>query len=152
MEAGAGPRVLLAEDNESNQKLAIRLLEKNGCLVTAVENGLEVIEALGKESFDLVFMDVQMPVMDGIEATQRIRESKGGSEHIPIIAMTAHAMAGDRERLLDAGMDDYISKSKPIDLNILSQKIKYWCDKINYLSFRLYILDPQHIHNLPLYP
>ena len=127
-ETEVGLRVLLAEDNEGSRELAIRLLEKNGCQVTAVENGLEALEALEKEDMDLVFMDVEMPEMDGREATQKIRAREGEGKYIPIIAMTTHAMSGDRERFLDAGMDDYISK--PIDLNSLSQKIKYWRDKI----------------------
>jgi CheY-like chemotaxis protein len=104
-------RVLLAEDNLVNRKLAARLLEKIGLKPVTAENGLEVLKALEKEKFDMILMDVQMPEMDGMEATKRIREiekEKGG--HIPIIALTAHAMKGDRERFLEVGMDDYLSK------------------------------------------
>jgi two-component system sensor histidine kinase/response regulator len=103
-------RILLAEDNIVNQKLAVMMLEKRGHYITIASNGLEALEALKKEPFDLVLMDVQMPEMDGLEATRRIRGEEEEKEHIPIIAMTAHAMKGDRERCLTAGMDDYVSK------------------------------------------
>jgi signal transduction histidine kinase/DNA-binding response OmpR family regulator len=104
-------RILLAEDNRVNQILAIRLLEKRGHEVTVAGNGRLALEALEKQIFDLVLMDVQMSEMDGLQATTLIREGelKSGT-HIPIIAMTAHAMAGDRERFLAAGMDGYVSK------------------------------------------
>jgi signal transduction histidine kinase/DNA-binding response OmpR family regulator/HAMP domain-containing protein len=104
-------RVLLAEDNAVNQMLAVRLLEKRGHRVTVAGNGRQALEALAKESFDLVFMDVQMPEMDGMEATQAIREKERNSGlHQPIIALTAHAMKGDREKCLAAGMDGYLTK------------------------------------------
>ncbi|MDQ7054852.1 MAG: response regulator [candidate division KSB1 bacterium] len=103
--------ILLVEDNLVNQKLAMRLLEKAGHQVTIANNGQEALDKLENQSFDLIFMDVQMPVMNGFEATQRIRDrEKSTGEHIPIIAMTAHAMKGDREKCLRAGMDGYISK------------------------------------------
>jgi signal transduction histidine kinase/DNA-binding response OmpR family regulator len=103
--------VLLAEDNPANQMLAVRLLEKGGHSVVAVEDGGQVLAALERESFDLVLMDVQMPQMDGIEATIAIRSrERATGTHVPIVAMTAHAMKGDRERFLEAGMDDYVSK------------------------------------------
>ncbi len=104
-------RILLAEDNRVNQTLAARLLQKRGHAVTIVEDGKAALAALEAGSFDLVLMDVQMPEMDGLEATAAIRgmeRSAGG--HIPIIAMTAHALVGDQERCLAAGMDGYISK------------------------------------------
>lgn len=103
--------ILLAEDNTVNQVLAIRLLEKRGHSVTLAANGKEALAALERQSFDLVLMDVQMPGMDGFAATAAIREKeKSSGVRIPIIAMTAHAMVGDRDRCLEAGMDDYISK------------------------------------------
>lgn len=104
-------RVLVAEDNVVNQKLAVRLLEKRGHRVVLAETGRAALAALDTESFDLILMDIQMPEMDGIEATAAIRErEKTTGNHIPIIAMTANAMKGDRERYLRAGMDDYVSK------------------------------------------
>jgi CheY-like chemotaxis protein len=104
-------RVLLAEDGLVNQKVAVNLLERRGHRVTVANNGREALTALDSESFDVVLMDVQMPAMDGFEATAIIRErEKESGAHIPIIAMTAHAMKGDRERCLEAGMDGYIAK------------------------------------------
>jgi CheY-like chemotaxis protein len=104
-------RVLLAEDNLINQKLGLRLLEKQGHSVVVVADGAQALEALQRETFDLVLMDVQMPHLDGLEATAAIRaQEQGTGRHLPIVAMTAHAMKGDRERCLDAGMDDYIAK------------------------------------------
>jgi CheY-like chemotaxis protein len=111
--AGALParRILLAEDNAVNQRLAIRLLEKQGHRVTVASDGREVLSAIDREEFDIVLMDIQMPEMDGLETTAAIRNREQSSgRHMPIIAMTAHAMRGDRERCLAAGMDGYISK------------------------------------------
>ena len=117
-----GMRVLVAEDNPVNQRLAVRLLEKRGHLVTVTSNGREALEAIDKGRFDLVLMDIQMPEMDGFEAAAaiRARESITGA-HLPIIAMTAHAMSGDRELCLKAGMDGYISK--PIQTKELYQAL-----------------------------
>jgi signal transduction histidine kinase/CheY-like chemotaxis protein len=116
-------RILLAEDNAVNQVLAVRLLEKRGHTVTIAGNGKEALAALEKQSFDLVLMDVQMPEMDGFEATAAIRgKEKSSGNHLPVIAMTAHAMVGDKERCLEAGMDDYIAK--PIRPEELSDLLK----------------------------
>ncbi len=118
-------KILLAEDNVVNQRVAIGILEKRGHTIYAVDNGEEACRALAREHFDLVFMDVQMPKMDGLEATAAVRlaeETTG--KHVPIIAMTAHAMAGDRERFLRAGMDDYVSK--PVDPKLLRQVVARW--------------------------
>jgi PAS domain S-box-containing protein len=104
-------KILLAEDNRINQRVSQRFLEKRGHTVVLTESGAEALKAWRQQSFDLILMDVQMPEMDGFEATAMIRtEEKSGTSHIPIIAMTAHAMVGDRERCLAAGMDDYVSK------------------------------------------
>jgi PAS domain S-box-containing protein len=111
-------RILLAEDNEVNQKLAVRILHRRGHTVVVANNGVEALEALDRQTFDVVLMDVQMPAMSGFEATAAIRQiEKLSGRHVPIIAMTAHAMAGDRERCLEAGMDDYVSK--PINPRVL---------------------------------
>jgi len=111
---GPGLHILLTEDHPINQKMMVRLLQKRGHSVVVANNGQEAIEAYAKERFDLVLMDLQMPVMDGYEATAAIRKSEETRGlRTPIIALTAHAMKGDREQCLAAGMDDYVSK--PID-------------------------------------
>ena len=102
--------VLLVEDNPVNQRLAVILLERMGHTVTTADTGRAALDRLEGASFDLVLMDVQMPEMDGVEATARIRAAEPPNRHLPIVAMTAHAMKGDREQLLAAGMDDYIAK------------------------------------------
>jgi len=117
-------RVLLVEDNAVNRLLATRLLEKRGHRVAVATNGREALDALENESYDLIFMDVQMPEIDGIEATVAIRErEKANGNHQPIIALTAHAMKGDEERCLNAGMDGYLSKPiRPQELDEILEK------------------------------
>ncbi|WP_406656651.1 response regulator [Methanolobus sp. ZRKC2] len=119
-------RILLAEDNIVNQKVARGMLQKIGCRVDTVANGEEAIKALEMLPYDMVFMDVQMPEMDGFVATEHIRDSQSFvlDHEIPIIAMTAHAMKGDKERCLQAGMDDYIAK--PVSLNSLMELMIKW--------------------------
>jgi len=117
-------RVLVAEDNLVNQRLVTRLLEKKGHFVVVAGNGREALEALEKESFDLVLMDVQMPVMDGFEATAAIRKREGGKGiRVPVVALTAHAMKGDRGKCLAGGMDGYLTKPiRPQQLDELLEK------------------------------
>ena len=108
--------ILVAEDNAVNQRLAQRLLEKRGHRVQIVGDGAQAVEAVNRNRFDVVLMDVQMPEMDGFQATAAIRaRERSTGDHIPIVAMTAHAMRGDRERCLEAGMDDYISKPLKVE-------------------------------------
>jgi CheY-like chemotaxis protein len=118
--------ILIAEDNPVNQKLAIRVLSKLGYQSDVASNGIEAIEAFTRSKYDLIFMDVQMPDMDGIEATQKIRSSPGLQP--VIIAMTANAMQGDREQCIKAGMDDYISK--PVNLDELVLIIEKWAQTL----------------------
>jgi PAS domain S-box-containing protein len=122
-------RILLAEDNITNQQVALGILKKMGLRADAVANGAEAVKALENIPYDLVLMDVQMPYMNGFEATGVIREESSAvlNRGIPIIAMTAHAMQGDRERCLDAGMNDYISK--PVDPRALAEALDRWLPK-----------------------
>ena len=119
-----GFRVLLVDDNAVNQKLGERLLRKLGVDVTSAWNGIEALDALRARRFDAVLMDCQMPEMDGYEATQRLRAGDGGvlDPRVPVIAMTANALAGDRERCIAAGMDDYIPK--PVDTKRLRASLE----------------------------
>jgi CheY-like chemotaxis protein len=118
---GTSLRLLLAEDNPVNQKVALQMLKKIGYRADVAANGREVLKALETQRYDVVFMDVQMPEMDGFEATRIIRNSFKAEDQPRIIALTAHALKGDRERCLKAGMDDYISK--PIQLEELRSKL-----------------------------
>ncbi|KAJ3164028.1 hypothetical protein HDU88_005681 [Geranomyces variabilis] len=130
-----GYEILLAEDNLVNQKLALRILERFGHRATVVENGKLAVEAFQTQSFDMILMDVQMPIMGGFEATQCIREIEKRMGHdsplkrIPIIAVTAHAMIGDREKCLNAGMDEYVTK--PLRLNELNGIIKRFPKRVH---------------------
>jgi signal transduction histidine kinase/DNA-binding response OmpR family regulator len=123
---GAGFDILLAEDNRTNQLVAVGILQKMGHRVVVAENGKRALEILEMKTFDAILMDVQMPEMDGFEATAAIRskQSRTGT-YTPIIAMTAHSMEGDRERCLDAGMDDYVSK--PIRGAVVADILKVYC-------------------------
>jgi signal transduction histidine kinase/CheY-like chemotaxis protein/HPt (histidine-containing phosphotransfer) domain-containing protein len=126
--------ILLAEDNPVNQIVGQTMIESLGCSVELVSNGLEAVEALSKNSYDLVFMDCQMPEMDGYKATRLIREREdaqrsednGKISHMPVIALTAHALTGDREKCLSAGMDDYVSK--PFGKEQLRAVLRKWLD------------------------
>jgi CheY-like chemotaxis protein len=105
-----GVKVLLVEDIKINRTLMTKVLEKHGCVVTSAVNGYEAIDQLQHQSFAIVFMDCQMPEMDGFEATRRIRASEPEGTRTVIVALTADAMTGDREKCLAAGMDDYLNK------------------------------------------
>jgi len=117
-------RVLLAEDNVINQKVAVRILQKLGCTVEVAANGREALDAVQARPFDIVLMDCQMPEMDGFEATEKIRALHVAAARLPIVAMTANAMKGDRERCLEAGMDDYVSK--PFALADVERALDRW--------------------------
>jgi CheY-like chemotaxis protein len=115
-------RVLVVEDNPTNQKVIVLRLEKLGCRADVAQNGREAVDAVAVVAYDVILMDCQMPVMDGFEATAHIR--RRGGRRVPIIALTANAMEEDRERCLQAGMDDYLSK--PVRNQELSEKLSHW--------------------------
>src|SRR5581483_8401247 len=114
--SGKRLHILLAEDNAVNQRVAARMLEKLGHDVELADNGFQAVQKFNEKAFDMVLMDVQMPEMDGFQATAAIRKLElTQAKHTPVIAMTAHALKGDRERCLEAGMDGYIAKPVHID-------------------------------------
>jgi two-component system sensor histidine kinase/response regulator len=119
-----GARILLAEDDQLNQRLVLRILQKNGFQADLAVDGRRAVDAIMKTKYDLVLMDVQMPDMDGLEATAQVRFREGSSRHTPIVGLTANALAGDRERCLAAGMDDYMSK--PVSIEQLKKMIYHW--------------------------
>jgi CheY-like chemotaxis protein len=127
--AASGPalRVLIAEDNVVNQKVTARLLERLGYRVDIAADGNEALEMWSRLPYDIVLMDCQMPNVDGFEATAEIRRREGGSRHTPIIALTANALQGDRERCLEAGMDDYLSK--PVNAASLRRILASWASR-----------------------
>lgn len=122
--AFAGTAVLVAEDDRVNCAIITRMLQKLGCSVKVASNGQQAVEAAAADNYGLIFMDGQMPVLDGFAATGQIRRAEGGVRHTPIIAVTASAMVGDRERFLTAGMDDYITK--PLALDKLALVLRRW--------------------------
>jgi CheY-like chemotaxis protein len=117
-------KLLLVEDNPVNQRVAQAVLGKLGYQSELAVNGAEAVTAAAARSYDLILMDCQMPVMDGFEATRRIREAQAGARRVPILAMTANAMQGDRERCLQVGMDDYLPK--PVTLDALRVALQRW--------------------------
>jgi PAS domain S-box-containing protein len=123
----AGTAVLVAEDNGVNRTIATRMLERLGCSVEAVADGRQAVDAAARRPYDLIFMDGQMPVLDGLAAARQIRSSEAGTRHTPIIAVTASAMVGDRERCLAAGMDDYLTK--PLALDRIADILRRWSGK-----------------------
>jgi CheY-like chemotaxis protein len=118
------PQILWADDEIDQLRPHIIFLENKGFAVTPVTNGEDALALIRTQAYDLVFLDEQMPGMDGIETTRRLRELEGASRHTPIIALTAHARQGDRQRCLAAGCDDYITK--PVDRAALVQTCKKW--------------------------
>jgi CheY-like chemotaxis protein len=120
--------ILVAEDNAINQKLIFRIFDMLGYTITLAGNGFEVIEALNRMKFDIVFMDIQMPEMDGFEATKQIIAQWGDKKPL-IVAMTANALSTDKDRCLEAGMDDYISK--PVTIDQVKRGIEKWGSLLN---------------------
>jgi CheY-like chemotaxis protein len=119
-----GSRILLVEDDDVNQKYVMRVLQRNGFQADLAIDGRRAVDAVMKSEYDLVLMDVQMPRMDGLEATAQIRFREGSNRHTPIVGLTANALPGDRERCLAAGMDDYLSK--PVSVEQLKNAISHW--------------------------
>ena len=119
-----GLKILLIEDNQINQKMTRSLLMRRSHQVSIANNGFEGIQMASQEKYDLLLVDIQMPGMDGFEVAQSLRLVKGPNQQTPIIALTAHALPGDRQRCLDAGMDDYLTK--PIDPQKMFEMIERW--------------------------
>jgi len=143
-------RILLAEDNVVNQQVALHLLQRMGYRADVAGNGLEVLEALSRQSYDVVLMDVQMPEMDGLTATQRINQELPLQERPRIIAMTANAMLGDREMCLEVGMDDYISK--PIRVEELSRALSKCQEGLKVNRLQVESLENNLQPSSPPYP
>ena len=123
------PKVLVAEDNKVNQKVVLGMLQKLGYEADLVENGKDAVLAIQNNEYSLVLMDCQMPEMDGYEATRQIRKLTGAGNRIPVVALTANAMMGDREKCLEAGMDAYMAK--PVRMDVLAQTLGHWCKRLS---------------------
>jgi CheY-like chemotaxis protein len=126
-----GPRILIVEDNAINQQVTVKILGKYGCKTQVVANGREAVDALRRYTYDAVLMDLQMPVMDGFEATKAIRDPSGDclNPQVPIIALTANAQEETRKKCLDAGMDGFLTK--PVSPDALMCKIRQSVEKFN---------------------
>jgi CheY-like chemotaxis protein len=144
--SGARGRVLVAEDNPVNQIVSETLLVRRGIEVELVSDGLEAVARVDPERHDAIFMDCQMPNLDGYEATARIRATAPDGRHIPIVAMTAHAFAGDRERCLAAGMDDYLSK--PLRSEDLDPVVERWLPRVAAPATNGGMLDEARVNGL----
>ena len=129
-----GPRILVVEDNEINQKVVLKILKKNGFQPDVAHNGREAVERLGMKSYDAVLMDIHMPVMNGFEATSAIRNPSNNciDPQVPIIAVTAYSMKDPERKCREAGMDDYLPK--PVIPDILISKVRQWCDKVRMVE------------------
>lgn len=119
-------KILVVEDHFINQELMKEMLDRLECDVDTAENGREALEQVGVNEYDVIFMDLQMPEMDGLEATRKIREMQKGKKHTPIIALTANAMQGDQKKCLDSGMDDYLSK--PFEVKDIENLLDKYCN------------------------
>ena len=126
--------VLIVEDSPVNRLVAVHVLERCGFRSHVVNDGREALHALSTQRYDAVLMDCQMPDIDGYEATRELRRRENGGRHTPVIAMTAHAMTGDRERCLEAGMDDYIAK--PVRSHTLNEVLRRWIDSADGAQVR----------------